>query len=315
MSAHNALAKFKKKSSKLKVAQGEGPDLGNRISFFQGGSMGLRINTNVASLSARRTLGVNNTEQAKTLGKLSSGTRIVRSADDAAGLAISEKLKAQVRSTNQAERNANDGISLIQTAEGGLNEVSNILIRLRELAIQSSSDTVGDSERKFTDLEYQNLKSEVERISQVTEFNGKKLLNGEGEKYDFQIGINNDDFNDRISYNAQLTNSSAAALGVDSLGVDSKENAQASLESIDAAIQNVSGQRAELGAVQNRLTSTVQNLQVSSENLNAANSRIRDTDYAAETAKNAKLSILTNAGTSVLSQANAQGANALKLIG
>ncbi|MFT6070392.1 MAG: flagellin [Bacteriovoracaceae bacterium] len=277
--------------------------------------MGLRINTNVASLSARRTLGVNNTEQAKTLGKLSSGTRIVRSADDAAGLAISEKLKAQVRSTNQAERNANDGISLIQTAEGGLNEVSNILIRLRELAIQSSSDTVGDSERKFTDLEYQNLKSEVERISQVTEFNGKKLLNGEGEKYDFQIGINNDDFNDRISYNAQLTNSSAAALGVDSLGVDSKENAQASLESIDAAIQNVSGQRAELGAVQNRLTSTVQNLQVSSENLNAANSRIRDTDYAAETAKNAKLSILTNAGTSVLSQANAQGANALKLIG
>ncbi len=277
--------------------------------------MGLRINTNVASLSARRTLGVNNTEQAKTLGKLSSGSRIVRSADDAAGLAISEKLKAQVRSTNQAERNANDGISLIQTAEGGLNEVSNILIRLRELAIQSSSDTVGDSERKFTDLEYQNLKSEVERISQVTEFNGKKLLNGEGEKYDFQIGINNDDFNDRISYNAQLTNSTAAGLGVDSLGVDSKENAQQSLESIDAAIQNVSGQRAELGAVQNRLTSTVQNLQVSSENLNAANSRIRDTDYAAETAKNAKLSILTNAGTSVLSQANAQGANALKLIG
>ena len=277
--------------------------------------MGLRINTNVASLSARRTLGVNNTEQAKTLGKLSSGSRIVRSADDAAGLAISEKLKAQVRSTNQAERNANDGISLIQTAEGGLNEVSNILIRLRELAIQSSSDTVGDSERKFTDLEYQNLKSEVERISQVTEFNGKKLLNGEGEQYDFQIGINNDDFNDRISYNAQLTNSTASGLGVDSLGVDSKESAQASLESIDAAIQNVSGQRAELGAVQNRLTSTVQNLQVSSENLNAANSRIRDTDYAAETAKNAKLSILTNAGTSVLSQANAQGANALKLIG
>jgi flagellin len=277
--------------------------------------MGLRINTNVASLSARRTLNTNNTEQSKSLAKLSSGTRIVRSADDAAGLAISEKLKANIRSTNQAERNANDGISLIQTAEGGLNEVSNILIRLRELAIQSSSDTVGDSERKFTDLEYQNLKSEVERISQSTEFNGKKLLNGEGEKYDFQIGINNDDFNDRISYNAQATNSSAASLGVDSLGVDSKEAAQNSLESIDAAIQNVSGQRAELGAVQNRLTSTVQNLQTSSENLSAANSRIRDTDYASETAKNAKLSILTNAGVSVLSQANAQGASALKLIG
>jgi len=277
--------------------------------------MGLRINTNVPSLSARRTLGVNNEKQAQTLGKLSSGTRIVRSADDAAGLAISEKLKAQVRSTNQAERNANDGISLIQTAEGGLNEVSNILIRLRELAIQSASDTVGDSERKFTDLEYQNLKSEIERISQVTEFNGKKLLNGAGEKYDFQIGINNNDFNDRISYDAQLTNSSVGALGVDGLSVSSKQDAQASLEMVDAAIQNVSGQRAELGAVQNRLTSTIQNLQVSSENLNAANSRIRDTDYAAETAKNAKLSILTNAGTAVLSQSNAQGANALKLIG
>jgi flagellin len=198
--------------------------------------MGLRINTNVPSLSARRTLGVNNTEQAKTLGKLSSGSRIVRSADDAAGLAISEKLKAQVRSTNQAERNANDGISLIQTAEGGLTEVSSILIRLRELAIQSSSDTVGDSERKFTDLEYQNLKSEVERISQVTEFNGKKLLNGAGEQYDFQIGINNNDFNDRISYNAQLTNSTASALGVDGLNVSTKADAQGSLEQIDAAI-------------------------------------------------------------------------------
>lgn len=277
--------------------------------------MGLRINTNVPSLSARRTLGVNNEKQAQTLGKLSSGTRITRSADDAAGLAISEKLKAQVRSTNQAERNANDGISLIQTAEGGLNEVSNILIRLRELAIQSSSDTVGDSERKFTDLEYQSLKAEVERISQVTEFNGKKLLNGSGEKYDFQIGINNNDFNDRISYNAQLTNSSSESLGIDALTVGSKADAQASLEMVDSAIQNISGQRAELGAVQNRLTSTIQNLQVSSENLSAANSRIRDTDYAAETAKNAKLSILTNAGTSVLSQANAQGANALKLIG
>lgn len=277
--------------------------------------MGLRINTNVPSLSARRTLGVNNQKQADTLGKLSSGTRIVKSADDAAGLAISEKLKAQVRSTNQAERNANDGISLIQTAEGGLNEVSNILIRLRELAIQSASDTVGDSERKFTDLEYQNLKSEIERISQVTEFNGKKLLNGSGEKYDFQIGINNNDFNDRISYDAQLTNSSVSNLGIDGLAVSSKADAQNSLEVIDSAIQQVSGQRAELGAVQNRLTSTIQNLQVSSENLSAANSRIRDTDYAAETAKNAKLSILTNAGTAVLSQSNAQGANALKLIG
>lgn len=277
--------------------------------------MGLRINTNVSSLSAQRTLGVNNTQQADTLGKLSSGTRIVKSADDAAGLAISEKLKAQIRSTNQAERNANDGISMIQTAEGGLSEISNILVRLRELSIQSASDTVGDSERKFTDLEYQNLKQEVERISQVTEFNGKKLLNGAGDKYDFQIGINNDDFQDRISFDAAQLNSSIAQLGIDGLGVESKENAQVGLESLDNAIQMVSGQRAELGAKQNRLTSTIQNLQVNSENLSAANSRIRDTDYAAETAKKTKLDILTNAGTSVLAQSNAQGQAALKLIG
>ncbi len=277
--------------------------------------MGLRINTNVTSLAAQRTLGANNAEQASTLGKLSSGTRIVKAADDAAGLAISEKLRAQIRGVNQAERNANDGISMIQTAEGGLNESSNILIRLRELAVQSSSDTVGESERKFTDLEYQNLKQEMERISQVTEFNGKKLLNGQGDKYDFQIGINNDDFQDRIKYDAQRSNSSLDGLGITELAVTSKESSQASLAKIDMAIQNVSGQRAELGAVQNRLTSTINNLQSSSENLSAANSRIRDTDFAAESAKNTKMNILTSAGTSVLSQANAQGQSALKLIG
>jgi flagellin len=277
--------------------------------------MGLRINTNVTSLAAQRTLGANNAEQASTLGKLSSGTRIVKAADDAAGLAISEKLKAQIRGVNQAERNANDGISMIQTAEGGLSEASNILVRLRELAVQSSSDTVGESERKFTDLEYQNLKQELERISSVTEFNGKKLLNGQGDKYDFQIGINNDDFQDRIKFDAQKMNAGLESLGIGELSVASKEGSQDSLSKVDMAIQNVSGQRAELGAVQNRLTSTINNLQSSSENLSAANSRIRDTDFAAETAKNTKMNILTNAGTSVLSQANAQGQAALKLLG
>ncbi|HLE11160.1 MAG: flagellin [Bdellovibrionales bacterium RIFOXYD12_FULL_39_22] len=277
--------------------------------------MGLRINTNVTSLSAQRTLGVNSADQERTLSKLSSGTRIVRAADDAAGLAISEKLKAQIRGVTQAGRNANDGISLIQTAEGGMNEISNILIRLRELSIQSASDTVGDAERQFTNLEYQNLKQEIERISQVTEFNGKKLLNGTGESYDFQIGINNDSFQDRIRYNAGITNSTMEGLGVASLSVSSKEESQGSLAVLDDAIQKISGQRAELGAVQNRLSSTIQNLQVSSENLNAANSRIRDTDYAAETAQNTRLNIMTQAGTSVLAQANSQGSAALKLIG
>ena len=277
--------------------------------------MGLRINTNVTSLSAQRTLGANNTEQATTLGKLSSGSRITKAADDAAGLAISEKLKAQIRGVSQAERNANDGISMIQTAEGGLNETSNILVRLRELAVQSASDTVGDAERKFTDLEYQNLKQEMERISQVTEFNGMKLLDGSGGKYDFQIGINNNDFQDRISYHADKQNSSLNSLGITELSVGSKESSQTSIAKIDAAIQNISGQRAELGAVQNRLTSTINNLQSSNENLSAANSRIRDTDMAAESAKNTKMNILTQAGTSVLSQANSQGQAALKLLG
>jgi flagellin len=277
--------------------------------------MGMRINTNVSSLSAQRSLGKTNEEQENTLGKLSSGMRIVKAADDAAGLAISEKLKAQIRGLNQAERNAGDGISLIQTAEGGLQEISSILIRLRELSIQSASDTVGDSEREFTDLEYQNLKEEIERISQVTEFNGKKLLDGSGDKYDFQIGIRNNDFQDRISYDASSTNSTLDSLAIADITVGSKETAQESLENIDKAIQTISGQRANLGAAQNRLTSTIQNLQVTSENLSAANSRVRDTDFAKETAQNTKLNILGQAGTSVLSQANSKGASALKLIG
>lgn len=277
--------------------------------------MGFRINTNVSSIAAQRALSVTNKAGEKNLSKMSSGTRIVTASDDAAGMAISEKLKANVRSLKQANRNANDGISMIQVAEGGLNEVQNILTRLRELSIQSASDTVGDAERGFSDLEYQNLKQEMQRISEVTEFNGSKLLNGSGEKFDFQIGIKNNDFQDRISYDAQMTNSSLESLGLDSIGVDSKQGAQESLASIDAAIEKVSGQRAALGAVQNRLTSTSNNLQITSENLSAANSRIRDVDYAEATAMNAKTNILNAAGTSVLSQANATGQNALRLIG
>ena len=151
--------------------------------------MGFRINTNVASIAAQRSLGVNTRESQNNLNKMSSGTRITRAADDAAGLAISEKLKARIRSTAQADRNANDGISMVQTAEGGLDEISNMLTRLRELSIQASSDTVGDTERQFTDMEYQALKQEIERIAQVTEFNGTKLLSGEGRMLDFQIGV------------------------------------------------------------------------------------------------------------------------------
>ncbi len=277
--------------------------------------MGFRINTNVSSIAAQRSLAINNRNTQSTLNKMSSGTRITRASDDAAGLAISEKLKGQIRSTVQANRNANDGISMVQTAEGGLDEISNMLTRLRELSIQSASDTVGDTERSFTNMEYQQLKSEIERIAQVTEFNGTKLLAGEGDKLDFQIGINNDAFQDRISYDTQKTNAKLDGLGIQEIEVASKEGAQMALSTIDKAIETVSGQRASLGAIQNRLISTSNNLQITEENLSAANSRIRDVDYAQVAADNARNNILGQAGTSVLAQANSQGQNALKLLG
>ncbi|MFT6633333.1 MAG: flagellin [Bacteriovoracaceae bacterium] len=204
---------------------------------------------------------------------------------------------------------------MVQTAEGGLDEISNMLTRLRELSIQSASDTVGDTERSFSNMEYQQLKNEIERIANVTEFNGTKLLKGEGDKLDFQIGINNDDFQDRISYDVKMTDAKLSGLGITDIDVGSKEGAQTSLSTIDNAIETVSGQRAALGAIQNRLISTSSNLQTTNENLNAANSRIRDVDYAQVAAENAKNNILAQAGTSVLAQANAQGQNALKLIG
>lgn len=277
--------------------------------------MGFRINTNVASIAAQRSLGVNNRESESNLAKLSSGSRINKASDDAAGLAISEKMKAQIRSMKQADRNANDGISMVQTAEGGLNEVSSILTRMRELAVQTASDTVGDVERGFTNMEYQNLKQELDRISQVTEFNGQKLLDGNGKKYDFQIGTNNNEFQDRISYDSNFVNSKIENLGVSELDVSTKEGSQQSLAALDAAIEKTSGFRSFLGAIQNRLVSTSNNLQVTTENLSAANSRIRDVDYADATAQQAKNSILNSAGTSVLAQANMNGQNALKLIG
>lgn len=277
--------------------------------------MGFRINTNISSIAAQRSLSINNREAEGNLSKLSSGSRITKAADDAAGLAISEKLKANIRSLKQADRNANDGISMVQTAEGGLNEVSSILTRMRELAVQTSSDTVGDVERGMTNMEYQNLKLELERISQVTEFNGKKLLNGEGEMYDFQVGANNDAFQDRISYDAKQVNARLDGLNVSELDVSTKSGSQESLGSLDSAIEKVSGFRAYLGAIQNRLVSTSNNLQVNVENISAANSRIRDVDYADATATKAKNDILNSAGTSVLAQANMSGQNALKLIG
>ena len=277
--------------------------------------MGLRINTNVQSLRAQNSLSKVEENKANTLAKLSSGTRINKAGDDAAGLAISEKLKANIRGTQQATRNAGDGISMIQTAEGGLSESSNILIRLRELSVQASSDTIGDQERKFANLEFQQLTNEMERIATSTQFNGKSLLDGKGEKLDFQIGIMNDSANDRLSYDSGAISAKVTDLGVAGLGVESKEQAQTNLEKIDAAINGVNANRASLGALQNRLQSTISNLEVRTENLSAANSRIRDTDIAAESAEMTKSNILSAAATSVLAQANSAGSTALKLIG
>ncbi len=277
--------------------------------------MGLRINTNTQSLRAQTAMSKVENAKSDSLAKLSSGTRINKAGDDAAGLAISEKLKANIRGSQQATRNAGDGISMIQTAEGGLNEVSNILIRLRELSVQSASDTVGDTERKFADLEFQNLTQEVDRIAASTQFNGKTLLTGEGDALDFQVGIMNDAKNDRLSYRPQDSSAKTSDLGIEGLGVMTKVNAQENLEKIDNAINGVNGNRASLGALQNRLQSTISNLETRTENLAAANSRIRDTDVAMESAELAKNNILSAASVSVLSQANSSGSGALKLIG
>lgn len=276
--------------------------------------MGLRINTNVASLNAQRNLRGTKLALDKTLEKLSSGQRINRAGDDAAGLAISENLKAQVRGLGQAERNAEDGISLVQIAEGALSEVSNILIRLRELAVQAASDTIGSTERKFLNVEFEQLTSEIDRIANSTEFNRVPLLNGTGAVFDIQIGTRNDPISDRLTFDASSADVNVAALGLNLASVADKISSQNSLSSIDQAIISVSGIRADFGALQNRLQSTINNIAVSIENLSAANSRIRDTDIAAETAALTKNNILMNAGTSVLSQANSSTKSALNLI-
>lgn len=277
--------------------------------------MGLRISTNVPSLNAQRNLAENSGNLGQSLARLSSGFRINRAADDAAGLAISEQLKAQIRGLRQASRNASDGVSLVQVAEGGLNEISSMLIRLRELAIQGSSDTIGDTERKFIDVEYQQLKSEMQRIAESTSFNGYDLLNGTGGVIDIQVGTGNDPFQDRISFNASAANASLQSLGVAAESISSKAQAQLSLDAVDKAIISVSAIRANFGAMQNRLNSTINNLGVATENYSAANSRIRDTDVAHESAELTRNTILQQAGVSVLSQANAIQNMALKLLG
>lgn len=277
--------------------------------------MGLRIATNVASLNAQKNLSGTNRMLAQSMERLASGFRINKSSDDAAGLAISEQLRGLIRGYRQANRNANDGISLVQIAEGSLTEVSNMLIRLRELGVQAASDTIGDTERRFIDVEYQQLKSEIQRITDSTNYNGYDLLNGSGGVIDIQVGVRNNPFLDRVSFNSSAANTTLEALGMTAETVSTKETAQLSLSRTDDALTSINAIRANFGALQNRLNSISQNLQVVDENFSAANSRIRDADIAAETAELTRNNILLQAGISVLGQANNVQQMALKLIG
>ena len=277
--------------------------------------MGIRINTNIMSVNAQRNLKSAQGTLASSNEKLSSGSRINKSADDAAGLAISENLNASVRSIAQANRNAQDGVSFIQVAEGGMNEVSNMVTRLRELSIQAASDTVGAQERGYIDKEAQQLKSEVDRIAQSTKFNGTPLLTGEGTKLDFQVGKGNNEFQDRISYDPSKTNVTLDALGLASVDLKDKGSAQAALGSLDTAIGVMNENRSGLGALQNRLNVTISNNEIAIENFSAAKSRLKDADIAQVSSELARDMVKTQAATSVLSQANQSTAVALKLIG
>ncbi len=277
--------------------------------------MGLRIATNIASQSVQKNLKEVSNAGNSELEKLSSGKRITKAADDAAGLAISTNLEAQTKGLRQATRNANDGISLVQTAEGGLAETSNILVRLRELTIQAASDTVGDTERGFLNKEFGELTKEVDRISESTTFNGAQLLNGKGKgTMDFQVGAFAGEQN-KIQFDSGATDSSASSIGVSGLSITDKGDALDAISNIDSAIEKVSGQRADLGSIQSRLTSTVKNLETQTINQDAARSVIQDVDVAEASASLASNNVVKNAAVSTLSQANAIPMSAMRLIG
>ena len=274
----------------------------------------LSLNTNLSSLNAHRALTSTQGQLTQSLQRLSTGYRINWAGDDAAGLAVSEKLGASVSSLSQAERNANDALSVVHTAEGGLQEISNMLVRMRELAVQASSDSIGDQERSYLDLEFTSLKSEINHITSTTEYNSQKLLDGtiSGAGLEFQVGMRNT-ANDRFSL--AVDDCSATSLGLTtSVSLSSQTSAQSTMSVIDTAIDTLSSQRAKLGAVGNRLSSTVSNLAISRENLTAAQSRIRDTDVAQETANMARSQVLVQAGVAMLAQANQAPNNLLSLL-
>jgi flagellin len=277
--------------------------------------MGLRVNTNVAAINGQRQLSMTKFGLDRSLERLSSGNRINHAADDAAGLAISENLRANIRGMRQAKRNTQDGVSLIQVSEGGLSEVSNILLRLRELAIEAASDTIGDAERSYVDREFQSLKQEVDRIANATEFNNMPLLNGHAGMMEIQVGIKNNPILDRIVYNGDKADVTLEALKLGGESVSTKQSAQLSLNAIDSGLSQVNSIRSELGALQNRLQSTINSQMISDENMSAANSRIRDADMAEEVSEMTKSNILMQSGVAVLGHANQTAGLALKLLG
>jgi flagellin len=275
--------------------------------------MGLRIATNVASIGAQTRLAKQTTRAEHAMAALSSGSRIVNAADDAAGLAISENIKGQTRGLKMARQNAFNAISLVQVSEGGLNEINNIMIRLRELGVQAASDNIGDTEREFLNQEAKQLIDESDRIAKTTRFGSKQLLDGEGDELEFHVGPFGDDDNVvRYKMTADATN---GKLGLDSIDIGDKGGARDALGTVDEALIELGKMRADFGAVQSRLQSTVSNLDTQYENLSAAGSRLRDADVAFESAEIASSNILQQAAVGVLAQANQQPYQALKLLG
>lgn len=276
--------------------------------------MGLRINTNTAALNAQYQLRNNSKGVSNAMEKLSSGSRINKAGDDAAGLAMSETMRANMRGLKQADRNAQDGISLTQVAEGGLSQVANILVRLRELCIQSASDTISDRDRVLVQREYNQMLEEIDRIASSTEYNGTKLLAGIGKTLDFQINTRNSDLVDRISFDPSQSDVGTISLGIDQSSVVDKASAQDSLAMLDQAIGSVSDLRSTFGSIQSRLIAATENIITSLESLSSANSRIRDADIAHESSELAKKNVMLQAGTSILAQANQQPGQALSLL-
>ena len=275
--------------------------------------MGLRINTNVASIGAQRVLTKQQARMEHAQSALASGSRIVKASDDAAGLAVSENIRGQLVGIKAARNNAYNAQSLIQVSEGGLNEINNILIRLRELGVQAASDTVSDVEREFLDQEAQQLISESDRIAKSTKFGNKALLDGTGEELEYHVGPFADEETNVIKYNISA-DATTGTLGIDGLALSDKGGARDTLEAVDEALVGIGKMRADFGAVQSRLQMTTSNLDIQYENLSAAKSRISDTDIAYESAEMTSANILQQASISVLAQANQNGAAALRLL-